>query len=126
DEEGAPVLQVDHRIGGHRSGAVGDERTVDAEVDVAGPGTVSGGDRVRDAGAAGLGEEPCAEADEAAGGDLELHAHPPGAVVGHRRHHTLAGGQQLGDGTEVVLRNVDGELLEGFLHLAVDLPGHDL
>src|SRR5699024_1087166 len=48
DEEGAPVLQVDHRIGGHGSGAVGDERAVDAEFDVAGPGTVSGGDRVRD------------------------------------------------------------------------------
>src|SRR5699024_8040374 len=38
----------------------------------------------------------------------------------------LAGGQQLGDGAEVVLRNVDGELLERLMHLAVDLPGHDL
>src|SRR5699024_9301345 len=37
-----------------------------------------------------------------------------------------AGGQQLGDGAEVVLRNVDGELLERLMHLAVDLPGHDL
>src|SRR5699024_4817620 len=58
--------------------------------------------------------------------NLELHAHPAGAVVGHRRHHTLAGGQQLGDRAEIVLRNVDGELLEGLVHLAVDLPGHDL
>src|SRR5699024_3204980 len=108
------------------SGAVGDERAVDAEFDVAGPGTVSGGDRVRDAGAAGLGEEPCAEADEAAGGDLELHAHPAGSVVGHGRHHTLAGGAQLGDGAEVVPRNVDGELLERLRPRAVDRPGHGL
>ena len=70
DEEGSAVLQVDHRVRGDHSWAVGDERAVDAgKLDVAGPRGVSGGDRVRNAGAASLGEETGAESDETTRGE---------------------------------------------------------
>ena len=79
-----------------------------------------------DAGAAGVGEELGAEADQATGGDQELHAHPAGAVVGHLLHAALAGGQQLGDRAEVLLGRVDGQALHGLVDLAVDLLGDHL
>src|SRR5690606_12202752 len=79
DDEGAALLEVDHRVRGHRAGTVGDHRPGGTGVDRAVPRLVTGGDGGRDAGAPGLGEEAGAEADEAAGGDEELHAHPAGA-----------------------------------------------
>ena len=79
-----------------------------------------------DAGAAGLGEELGAEADQAARRDDELHAHPAGAVVGHLLHAALAGGQQLGDRAEVLLGGVDREALHRLVDLAVDLLGDHL
>ena len=82
---------------------------------------------VRDAGAAGVGEELGAEADQTAGGDQELHADPAGAVVGHLLHAALADGEELGDRAEVLLAGrVDGQALDGLVQLAVDLPGDHL
>src|SRR5688572_23503951 len=46
---------------------------------------------------------------------------PAGAGAGHLPHPGLAGGEQLGDGAEVLLRSVDGEPLDGLVHLAVDV-----
>src|SRR5690606_22719616 len=66
DDERAPLLEVDHRVGGDGAGAVGDHRAVRAQLDRAVPRLVALGDRRGDAGAAGLGEEAGAEADEAA------------------------------------------------------------
>ena len=126
DEERAALLQVDHGERRHGAGAVGDERAVDAGLDRAGPRLVALGDRRRDAGAAGVGEEPRAEADEAARGDQELHADPAGAVVRHGLHAALALREQLGDGAEVLLGDVDRHALDGLVHLAVDLLGDDL
>ena len=106
--------------------AVGHQRAVVARADLAGPGVVALGDVVGDAGAAGLGEELGAEADQAARGDDEVHPDPAGAVVGHALHAALAGGEELGDRAEVLLRGVDGEALEGLVDLAVDLAGDHL
>ena len=55
-----------------------------------------------------------------------LHAHPAGAVVDHLLHAPLAERHELGDDAEVVLGDVDGQPLDGLVHLAVDLAGHDL
>src|SRR5699024_7673554 len=100
------------REGRHDAGAVGDDGSLCARLDLAGPGAVSGRDRVGDAGAARDREELGAEADEAARRNRELHADPAGAVVRHRLHASLAGGEELRDRTEVLLGGVDRELLE--------------
>ena len=126
DEEHAALLQRRHGVRRRRTGAVGDQRAVVARADLAGPRVVALGDVVGDAGAAGLGEELGAEADQAARGDDEVHPDPAGAVVGHALHAALAGREELGDRAEVLLGGVDGEPLEGLVHLAVDLAGDDL
>src|SRR6478735_4039049 len=126
DEERAALLQVDH--GERRDGTrpVGDERAVDARLDRTDPRLVALGDRGRDARAAGVREEPGAEADEATRGDQELHADPAGAVVRHGLHAALALREQLRDRAEVLLGDVDGHALDGLVDLAVDLARHDL
>ena len=97
-----------------------------AGADLAGPRLVALEDVVRDAGAAGVGEELGAEADQAARRHQELHPDPAGAVVGHLLHAALAGGEQLGDRAEVLLGRVDGEPLDRLVDLAVDLAGDHL
>src|SRR5438045_254634 len=83
----------------------------------AGAGLVALGDRGRAGGAAGVGQEPGAEADQAARGDQELHADPAGAVVRHGFHAALALREQLRHGAEVLLRDVDGHPLDGLVDL---------
>ena len=76
---------------------------------------------VQQAGAARLGEELGAEADQAAGGHEVVHPHPAGAVVDHLLQAPLAQREQLGDDADVVLGHVDGETLDRLVHAAVDL-----
>jgi hypothetical protein len=125
-EEGAALLQVDHGERRHNTGAVGDHRTVGAVLDRTGPRLVALGDGCRDAGAAGVREELGAEADQATGGNDELHAAPAGAVVGHVGHAALAGCHELRDGAEVFFRHVDGHVLHRLVDLAVDGLGDNL
>ena len=80
---------------------------------------------VQEAGAAGLGEELGAEADQPAGGHQVLHPHPAGGVVDHLLQPSLAQRQQLGDHADVVLGDVDREPLDRLVQLAVDLAGED-
>ena len=65
DEEGAAVLQADQRVAGGLAAAVGDDRAGGAEAQLAGPALPALEDVVHDAGAAGLGEELGAQADQA-------------------------------------------------------------
>ncbi len=81
---------------------------------------------VHEPGAAGLGQELGAEADQPTGGHLVLHPDPAGAMVDHLFEASLADRQQLGERAEVLLGSVDGEPLDRFVPLAVDLPGDDL
>ena len=67
---------------------------------------------VQDAGAARLGEELGAEADQAARGHEVLHAHPAGAVVDHLLEAPLAQREQLRDDADVVLGDVDRDALD--------------
>ena len=89
--------------------------------DLARPGVVAVEHGVGDAGAARLGEEVGAEADQPAGRHPELHADPTGSVVVHLVHATLTRREQLGHRTEVLLGDVDRQVLEWLVHLAVDL-----
>ena len=81
---------------------------------------------VEHAGAARLGEELGAEADQPARGDEVVHPHPARAVVDHLLHAALAQREQLGDDADVVLGHVDGEPLDGLVHAAVDLAREHL
>ena len=113
--------------GGDRARAVGDQRTVVTGAQLAEPRLVALVDGVRDARAAGLGQELGTEADEAAGRDDELHADPAGAVVrswspcgpcGRPSSCVIAPRCSSGD--------VDRHALDRLVHLAVDLLGDDL
>src|SRR5690606_32324938 len=126
DEEGAALLEVDHREGRDLARTVRDERAGAARLDGAGPRLVAVRDRGGDSRAARLGEELRAEADEAARGHHELHADPAGAVVRHGLHAALALREELRDGTEVLLGHVDRHVLHGLVDLAVDLLGDHL
>src|SRR5690606_5016085 len=89
--------------------------------------TVAGRQRVGDTGTARDREELGAEADETAARNGELDADPARSVVRHRLHAALAGGEQLRDRAEVLLRRVDRELLPRLGGLTVlVLAGHDL
>ena len=83
-------------------------------------------DVVHDPGAAGLGQELGAEADQPAGRHEVLHPRPAGAVVDHLLHPPLAQREELGDDADVLLGNVDRDALHGLVALAVDLLGQHL
>ena len=76
-------------------------------------------------GAAGLGEELGAEADERPGGDDVVEAHPAGSVVDHVDHARPTLAEELCDGADVFLRDVDREALGGLVDFAVDLSQDD-
>ena len=76
---------------------------------------------VEDPGAARLGQELGAEADQAARRHEVLHARPAGAVVDHLRDAALAEREQLRDDADVVLGHVDRDALDRLVPLAVDL-----
>ena len=81
---------------------------------------------VEDAGAAGLGEELGAEADQGAGRDQVVEPDPAGAVVDHLIDAALAQRQHLGDHADVFLGDVDRQALDRLAELAVDLAGQHL
>ena len=83
DEQRPALLEVHQRELRRAPAAVGDQRAGRPRAQLAGPRLPAVEDVVQQAGAARLGEELGAEADQAAGGDEVLHAHPAGAVVDH-------------------------------------------
>ena len=94
--------------------------------EVAGPRLPAVEDVVHQPGAAGLGQELGAEADQPARRHQVLEPDPAGRVVDHLLHPALADGERLGDDADVVLGDVDREALDRLVGLAVDLAGHDL
>ncbi len=121
DEERAAVLDADQRVAGGLAAAVGDDRAGWAQAQLARPALPALEDVVHDPGAAGLGEELGAEADQAARRHQVFHPHPAGVVVGHLLQAALATRQQLRDRADVLLGGVDREPLDRLVQLAVDL-----
>ena len=107
-------------------GAVGDEPAGRPRPQLAVPRLEPVEDVVEDPGAARLGEELRAEADQAARGHEHLHPHPAGAVVDERLGAPLPQREELGDDAEVLLRHVDRDALDRLVHLAVDEARDDL
>ena len=62
-------------------------------------------ERVHDGGAARVGEDLAAQADQAARGHVKFEAHAAGAVVDHLDHLALAGAELLDHHAQEVLRD---------------------
>ena len=107
DEQRAALLEVHQREWAATPRAVGDERTARPRAQLAGHGSQRSNTWCSDPGAAGLGEELGAQADQAARRDEVLHPHPAGAVVDHVLDAALAQREQLRDDADVLLRHVD-------------------
>ena len=115
DEQRAALLEVHQRELRRAPAAVGDQGAGRPRAQLARPRLPAVEDVVQQAGAARLGEELGAKADQAAGRDAVLHAHPAGAVVDHLLQAPLAQRQQLGHDADVVLGHVDGQALDGLV-----------
>ncbi len=106
--------------------AVGDERAGRSRAQLTEPRLEALEDVVEDPGAARLGQELGAEADQAARRHDDVHAHPAGAVVDERLRAALAEREELRDDAEVLLGRVDRDALDGLVQDAVDLARDDL
>ena len=126
DEEVATGLQTLHGVRGGDTLAIGNHGTVLANGDGASPRRVAGRDGGGDAGATSGGKQRGAEADQTTGRHGELQTDPAGAVVGHAIHTALTVGHELGDGTHVLFRHVDGGVFHRLVDHAVDLLGDHL
>ena len=120
DEKHATILHAEERVGGGGSRAVADQSAGETLRNLALVGHVAVEEGVHDDGAAGLRQHFGAQADDAAAGYAELHAHAARPVVVHLGHLTLARSELFDDDAGELFGNVDGEVLDG-LHLdAVD------
>src|SRR4051812_19823928 len=126
DEQRPALLEVHQRELGGGAAAVGHQRAGGPGAQLAEPRLPAVEDRVHEPGAARLGEEPRAEADEAARGHGVVHPHPARAVVDHLLHPPLAQREQLGDDADVLLGHVDRHALDRLVDAAVDLARDDL
>ena len=127
DQHPATLLEVEEGIAQHLALAVGDHGAVAPRGDAAGiGGAIVVEDVVLEASAGGQGHELGLEADEAAGGDLIVQAHPALAIGDHVLELAAALAQGLHDGTLAGLLHVDGELLIGLADDAIHLAEDDL
>ncbi len=126
DEHLAAILQIRDGIGRHRAGSVGDQGAGRARGNRTVPRLPAGEQVVHDAGAARLGEELRAEADQAARRDAELEPHAAAAVVHHLGHDALADARFGDDHALEVLGDVDDEFLDRLGQHAVDVLRDDL
>ena len=127
DQQAAALLEVEEGIAQDLALAVGDHGAVAPRGDAAGVGgAIVIKDVVLEAGAGGQGHELGLKADEAAGGDLVVQAHPALAVGDHVLELAAALAQGLHDGALAGLLHVHGQLLVGLADDAVDLAEDDL
>src|ERR1035437_3917413 len=86
----------------------------------------AGEERVHYGGAAGIGEDRAAQADQAAGGHMKFQAHTAGAVVDHLDHLALAGAELLDHHAQETLRAIDDQGFHRLAELVVDGARQDL
>jgi hypothetical protein len=85
DEQRAPLLQIEQRVGRHGTRPIGDQRTCRTRAQLAHPGHVSIEYVMQEAGAAGFGQELGPESDQPARRHLVFHANPSAAMVDQLR-----------------------------------------
>ena len=126
DEQLRPLFEVEEAVGVRRAGAVAHEHTVRPVGDLTGPRAVALADLVQEGGAAGLGQQLAAVADQAPDRQHELHAHAAVRVGRHLVQATLAAGHRALDLPDVLRRDVDGDPLVRLVDLTADLAQQHL
>ena len=126
DEHHSALLQVGQRETRRRPTSVGDERTGRAQPQIADPGCITLEDVVQQAGAARVGQEFGAEADQPSCRNDVLHPDPAGPVVDHLFQPAFAHRQHLDDRALVLRRRVNRQALHRLVHLAVHQLGDHL
>src|ERR1035438_2692408 len=126
DEYLAAFLEVEDGIAGGSSRTVGHQRSGGPRGNFALPLDVAVEERVHDGGAARVGEDFAAQADQAAGGHMEFQAHAAGAVVDHLDHLPLACAELLDDHAQEILRAIDDQVFHRLAQFVVDGARQDL
>src|ERR1017187_2461408 len=126
DEYLAAFLEVEDGIAGGSSRTVGHQRSGGPRGNFALPLDVAVEERVHDGGAARVGEDFAAQADQAAGGHMEFQAHAAGAVVDHLDHLPLACAELLDDHAQEIFRAIDDQVFHRLAQFVVDGARQDL
>ena len=126
DEEDAAFLQAVERVGGGGALAVGNQRAGGPLRNLSLIGNVAVEERVHHDGAARFGQHFAAQADDAAAGHAEFHAHATGAVIVHLGHLALARSKLLNHHAGMLFGHVDGQVLHRLHTHAVHHAGHNL
>src|SRR5579862_4605683 len=82
--------------------------------------------RIHNDGAASIGEQLAAQADQSPTGDAELDADAAVSVIVHVEHFALARTQLFHDHADEFFGHVHGQLFDWLHELAIDTLGHDL
>src|SRR5579864_6203908 len=83
-------------------------------------------ERVHDDRAASIGEKLATQADQATAGHAELDTYSSVAVIVHIGDFALARAKLLHHDADEFLRDIDGEMFDGFHELAIDALSDDL
>ncbi len=120
DEEAAALLEAHQRVAGHRTGFARDERADVAAGNLAAPGLMVVVRVRHDRGAARQGQQFAAQTEDRTGRHRVLE---PARIadVDHVRHDRLALAERLDDGAGVLFLNVDDDVLDRLVLLAVSL-----
>src|SRR5579859_3390409 len=125
DEEFTAFLQTPERVGGADAGTVGDERAGGTERHVSAVVNPTLEDGVNERGAARVGEQLAAEADEAARRNFEFEANAAGAVIAHLGHFAAAGAERFHDDADEIVGDVDDDALLRLQLAAVFIANND-
>src|SRR5262249_165123 len=110
DEQHAALLQIEQRVGVALAGILNDEHAVLTALQRSGVGAVLGEAVVQDAGAARVGEELIAVADEAARRNHLLHAGAAGAGGAHLAQAAGAATELLDDHADELVIDIDQQV----------------
>ena len=113
------------RISSGNAGAIGDERAGGTKCHLAAVFDPAFKNGVNERGAAGIGEQLAAQADQAARGNFEIEADAAGAVIAHFEHFAAAAADGFHDDADEAFRNIDDQALDGLELLAVFVAHYD-
>src|SRR5882757_4379808 len=124
DEEFAALLDIPQRKRGGDTGAIGDKRARGAQGHFAGIVHPAIKNRVNQRGAARVGEQLAAQANQSTRRDFEIEAHAARIVIAHFEHFAAAAANGFENDTNEVFRDVDHQTLDR-LQLAAVFGAHD-
>src|ERR1700685_4590889 len=125
DEELAAFLNIPERKCSRWTGTIGHQGTRRAQRHFAGVIRPSVENRVDQRGAARVGQQLAAQADQPARGDFEVHAHAAGIVIAHFEHFAAPRAKRLQNDADEIFGDVDHQALKRLELLAVFVADDD-